>query len=371
MEADIWEKGELEFRTNTRVYVTDSERPETYRTGCVARTMRLVLSDLESAFSRGNQFALTLAEAHFYYLANFYYAWEQISIVRQRKPTLFMKQRIYNFARILFCGIEGDEDKDLERTCDSIDYLRYYNNFIEQIEDSTEFTLKFWVSLLDERPSAQRLNNLGKALFESKYKIVKIIQEISKITSNHIDFLIRYGLFMKYVMHDQASADQAFSKMVSLQENSRFSSARSHKFSIFGGDLPVLLMVCSVSSSGATTICEANVELERRLGYSREELIGCPATNLMPTTIAQYHDKFVQAFFRSMDAHSLSIPRLRFIKKGDGTYLPCDTLVKLIPRLNEGIMVASFFIPDPAVSKYTSYKSDMTVRKVRDNAIIT
>ncbi len=356
----------MELKTNGKSFVSDKERPEKWRKSCTVRALRLVVGDFEQAFCRSNHFCVMLAEVNFYYLANFYYAWEHAMTVMGREPPILLRQQVYNLVRLMHDGMEQYGEEDLERTCDSLDYLRYYNKFIEQVEDSTEFTLKFWTILLDERPSPRRLNELSRALFNSKYKIMNIIQKISRITSDHIDFLIRFGLFMKFVMHDQTSADQAFKRMIHLQETFSFSFARSHKFSIFSEDLPVMLIVASLTGSGAATICQINNEVERRLDYTREELVGCSVTNLMAPTVAHRHEKLVQSFFRTMESRNFGVSRLRFVKKADGTYVACDALNRLVPRLNEGIMIAAFFVPDPAISAYTTGKLDQTVKKVLD-----
>ncbi len=367
LESDVWKTEGREFHVNTKTYTSNRNRPEIWRKGCVPRILKVVFDELEPAFCRNDDFCVSLAEAHFYYLANFYYAWERISIVMQRKPSLLLRQRIYNLIRVMHTEIECsvEEVEDPERTVEAIEYMNYYNEFIEQIETSTEHTMKFWATLLSETPSSQDLNSLSRLLFESKSSIVQVVQNISRITSNHIDFLIRYGLFMRYVMHDTNTAEQAFKHICQLQHDNDFGFASSHhRFSIFRGDASVMLLIASLDGSGAATICEVNDEVERRLNYTREELLGTPATNLMPPTIAQVHDRLVQAFFRTMDERGLGIPLLNFVKKSDGSYLPCDTLKKVVPRLSHGLQVIMFLIPDPTIRAYAGFKFDQTQKRV-------
>ncbi|MDR3547556.1 MAG: PAS domain-containing protein [Candidatus Pacebacteria bacterium] len=353
----------LEFQTSTKAYITRYDRTDVWQKGCLNRVLRLILGELEPHFARSNQFCVMLAEIYFYYLANFYYAWEQISIVKQRKPSVMLQQRIYNLSRMIHSGMECDEDEDLERTTESIDYLKYYNNFLEQIEESTELTIKFWTILLDDRPSSQRLNELGKALFESKYLIMQIVQEISKITSNQVEFLVRYGLFMKYVMHDASSAEQAFKRIYHSQESSLLSFSHTRRFSIFRGDVGVMLVIGSLESSTNATICEINNETEKKLGYTREEMLGSPVTMLMSPIVSQCHERLVQTFFRTLNSNTFATAKIRFIKRSDGTYLACDSFKKVVPRLSDGLQVALFMIATPSISGYTCYKQDATKRK--------
>ncbi|MDR3547260.1 MAG: PAS domain S-box protein [Candidatus Pacebacteria bacterium] len=347
------------LRESTRVYITDSEMPERYNDGYLIKALKLLIAELEQTYNKSDLFCITLAEVYFYYFGNYYYAWDQLHAISQRKPSILIVQRMYNLRRSISIGLEtgNDEEADPERTCASIDYLKYYHKFIEQAEDSTELTIKFWSVLLKESPSAQELNDFGRKLFESKYNIMKTTECLSTITSNHIEFLIRYGLFMKYVMHDVVSSDEIYKKILYLGECSKSNFLTACQFSLFRTDAKVMFLVASLDNSRNLFVREVNTEFEDRLGFSRKDVIGYSVTNIMPPMIARKHEEFVQRFFQTMQAKNIgqNNRNLRFIKNKDGEYLPCVALKKIVPRLHDGLEVAVFMVPDNRMRKYTRF----------------
>lgn len=311
-------------------------------------------------FSKNKVFLVMLAEIFYYYFANAYLALEQLAIVESRKPSMLLLQRIYNLKRAISVGIEQIEDSDNEgeSTIASINYLKLYQKILDQMDDSTELTINFWSSLLQDKPTSNALNSLGRNLFKSKYNIAQTAEKILNVTSNHLEFFVKYGLFMKYVMHDNVTSDQTYKKILSLIYSSTSLSPKSYGFTNFGEDSNVMLLVASLNHTSLGTFSEINFEVEQTLGYNRGDLIGFSITNIMPSIIAEKHDEFVKKFFLSMSSNNLNTETFKFIKSKDGFYLPCKVLKKVVPRLSEGLQIALFIINDPELSYYTSSCKD-------------
>eukprot|EP01022_Parablepharisma_sp_SALTPOND_P024061 TRINITY_DN528_c0_g1_i1.p1 TRINITY_DN528_c0_g1~~TRINITY_DN528_c0_g1_i1.p1 ORF type:complete len:728 (+),score=37.95 TRINITY_DN528_c0_g1_i1:1595-3778(+) len=306
-----------------------------------------------------------MAEAAFYYLANYYQSWELLIQLSLQKPASIISQRVYNLHKILGMGMTkiADLERESDQTLDSMVYLKHYHKFLEQMEDSTDLTIKFWSILLEENPSSQNLNAIGKLLFNSKYKIIKTAERLSYITSNHIEFLIRYGLFMRLVMHDLVAAEQAFNKLVSLNDSSP-SNFSMGGFSLFRTDVAVMLLIGSVESSGDCVIREINTEFEHSLGFQRKDLIGYPASKIMPPMVGSRHSEFVKAFFKTMKAQCIDIPKVRFVKNGAGYYVACRAMKRVVPKLgSDGLQIALFMICDNKILPYTCYRTDPTYKK--------
>ncbi len=322
---------------------------------------------MRSVYGKSADFAVAAAEMQFYFFANLYAAWEQANQILALDPSIIIRQRVYNLIREISMSFYEDNSKqDPERLSESISYLKYYNSFIERVEDATELTVDFWSVLLEEKPSAQRLNELGKQLFDAKYGLSRSVQRIAEITSNHIEFLIRYGLFMRFVVHDLDSAERVFKQAFYIVKTAPLaaSTLASH-FSIFRGDVPVMFLIANVDSNGGATIQDFNTELERGLDYARNELLGLPLTTLMSPMAAKAHSKLVQRFFQTMDTHNIGVPKLQFFRTGAGLYVACKVLKRVVPGLLGGFQAAAFLLEDKTVYYYTHFRTDAAAKKVR------
>eukprot|EP01022_Parablepharisma_sp_SALTPOND_P021569 TRINITY_DN4283_c0_g1_i1.p1 TRINITY_DN4283_c0_g1~~TRINITY_DN4283_c0_g1_i1.p1 ORF type:complete len:860 (+),score=12.52 TRINITY_DN4283_c0_g1_i1:281-2581(+) len=355
------------LKENAQVFSSAKELQRRFPMGKPLRIVRLLISELASAHrhSKDIAFDIALSEASFYYFGNPYYALEQLLGAEVQGPSAFYKQQIFNLKRMIHNGLvkRCENEDDPEHTRDSIAYLKYFHRFLDQVEDSVEATKRFWFILLEPYPSAQQLNMLGQKLFESKYRIMHTVEKISKVASNHTEFLIRYGLFMKFIMHDHVCAEQAFYQISSM--DGALTAYDTRGFSIFRPDVPVMLMVSTLEHTGSGTVSEINTELERGLEYSRENLIGMPVTRLMPPSIAKRHAEFVQRFYNTMDAKNINKPRCRFVKHKSGLYVPCRMLKKIVPSLSESLRIATFMIMDRKIGPYTSFRRDKTYSKVK------
>ncbi len=359
------------------VHLRYEELPPEVRASAIAKAMRLLIDEVATRNSKGGandeELAITMAEASFYIFGNFYSALQQISQIEADKPRLMTRQRTYNLRRVISLGMQRSEtDKeDPERTLSSLKYLKYYHKFLDQVEDATESTIKFWSIVGEEAPSSNRLNSLGKALFECKYHASNTVEKISRIATNHVDFLVRYGLFMRFVMHDLISSEQTFQKIQSLNANadlcfsSRISGAAAN-FSIFRFDAtPVMLMVAQMERTGMGTIAETNTAVEQVLGYSRRDAIGSSIANIMPQTVSSVHDALVQRFFQTMKSYNIDVPRARYVKAKDGFYVLCRCLIKIVPELRgRSLQVALFMVEDKKSLCYSSFRRDPTEKKV-------
>jgi len=347
---------------NDTAYIVQNDMPEIYKKGFTIGVFKLLLSELESR-NKGDEFCITLAEAYFYYHGNYYYALEHLNAVAARKPSILLRQRIFNLRRKIALAVEESE-ADKEQTTAAIDYLKFYHEFIEQAEEYTELAIKFWNILLKDNPIAKDLNAIGKELFTTKKEVMNIVQNISHINSNHIEFLVRYGLLMKFVLQDNGSADQVFRKLSYLTQTADYYSASMGSFSIFRADVKVMFVVASIDSQCNGIITEVNSEFENNLGYAKSDVIGYNVTNLMMPMIARRHAEFVQKFFQTMEAAYINVPKLRFVKSKENLYVPCKALLKVVPRLSEGLHFALFMIEENTINNYAGMRQDATSQKV-------
>ncbi|MDR3548364.1 MAG: PAS domain-containing protein [Candidatus Pacebacteria bacterium] len=359
--------GDAAMTESTAVYLSESSLPSGINKGPVKEVLTILVGDVATHIQKGEELDTQMAELDFYYLRNHYMALKRIAQVEAGKPRLTVRQRVYNLGRSIAMGFERwTEEDDPEKTLLALDYLKHYHKFLDQIEDSIDSTVKFWSIVLEEAPSSEKLSELGKVLFDCKYKTTKTVEKLTHLASNNIEFLVRYGLFMRLVMHDLITSEQVFQKIISLNaalESSLVSKFAESAFSIFRFDASVMLIAARMEHTGAGIITEMNTSVEEALGYTRKDLIGCSVLNIMPPAIAQRHEEYVSKFFHTMKSHNLNVGRMRYVKTKEGLYLLCRCLMKLVPRLDEGLQVSLFLISDRRCLCYTTFKRDFTERK--------
>jgi len=343
------------LKKNLDVYIDDKKFPMIFRTGSSQQVLKFLLNDLEINNSKNDNFTILLAEAYFYYLGNFYYTCQQLNALSLRKPSLLVRQRVYNLYRAIDMAME-DPQKDPDKLLAAISYVEHYNSFLQQLEDSSELTIQFWSVLLSDQPSSQKLNLLGRKLFSAKLKLMKTVENISTLTSNQLEFLIRYGLFMKYVMQDTITSENIFRRICNINESLENYISADSKFSVFQPGISVLLITASIDSLGNATITQINSNIEKILGYQRQDLIGFSANKIMPLNISSIHGKSVQNFFKTMKPKSMCMPIFQLVKRKDDLLASCQIKHKFIQRLSDGIQVALLLVQDRTASFYTEFK---------------
>ncbi|MDR3549190.1 MAG: PAS domain S-box protein [Candidatus Pacebacteria bacterium] len=352
---------------NTVVYLTDVNVPEAVTKGMVKETLTILIGELASHVAKGEELETQMAEVAFYYFRNHYTALKQIAQVEAGKPRLTIRQRLYNLKRTISTGFERwAEEEDPEKTLLAIRYLKYYHKFLDRVEDATEATIKFWSIVTEDAPSSNRLNELGKILFDCKFKTTKTVERLSQIASNNVEFLVRYGLFLRLVMHDLVISEQVFQKIVSLHiamESNAADKLAQGLFSVFRFEASIMLVLAKLEHTGTATVAEINTHVEQVLGYTRRDLIGCSVTNLMPAPIAQKHESYVSKFYKTMKTTNINVHRARYVKTKDGMYVMCRCLTKIVPKLDEKIMLAVFMVPDKRCSYYTTFRREITGKK--------
>ncbi len=345
------------------VYLSAQEIPE--RVKKPARLLRVLVSDFASGQAKSCFLQIILAEIQFYFFGNFCRALEILAQIEVSRPGMLFRQRMYNLQRTIRAGFLARETRvqDPQQIVSSLAYLKHYHRFLDQIDDSTELTIKFWSVLLHNDADTVRLDLLGKRLFASKYEFMKTVDKVLRISSNHIEFLVRYGLFMQLVMHDAISAEQAFDKIMTI--NSTLTGGTTCGFSLFREDVAVMMVIARVEAA-AVTVCEINTALEQTLGYSRKDLVDFSVNHIMPPEIAQCHQQLVQNYFQTLKTHNVNAPREHMVKAKSGLYVPCHTLLKVVPELaaDGRLRFALLMTENRRLVPYTSFRRDRTRNKV-------
>ncbi len=349
-----------DIQVNHTGYETAKLIPVSLSSSWKTRALRVVLGDMLAhggATEKSWRLRLALAEVAFHYFANVYQAMIHVEHILRSNKSIVAGQFVANLRRKIQLGMWSDREDSRE----ILTLLRYqimYTSFLDCIEQSCELTVKFWSALLAPRPLVAQLAEYGKQLYEKRYKLVDLANDMLKVSVNHTEFLIKYGLYMRLIFHDNFNATQIFRKIVWEMESMNSRLPEQSLISL-RGDVKLMIIVVSLQRSDFFAILDANHEIEYQLGYELGALVGTPATRLMPSLIADLHQSFVQQFFRTMDSKTLGCNRFNFIRHSDSGLLACRIVKKVLPSLRTGgLQGVATFCEDPVMEPYTRRRGD-------------
>lgn len=78
-------------------------------------------------------------------------------------------------------------------------------------------------------------------------------------------------------------------------------------------------------------------------------MIGNNISKIMPLSIGQYHDALIKRYLSTSQSAILSSERTVFAVNKNGYLVPCKLLVKILPNLDNGILMVGFLKPNDKV----------------------
>jgi len=358
------DKENISNSINLTAYETIYTIPEWLTQSWKYKVLGFLVSEINPQISKSYQLGLTLSEIAFYYSANHYQAVCLIETNEFHKQSILCNQYTTNLKSMIETGM-WNKQKEAVNLIAALNFQKSYDEFLLCIDDTTEQTVKFWSHLLEDKPDASILMNYGKNLHEKRCEFINISQKITELNQCNLEFLIKFGLYMKFIMHDKYSASQAYQKIMWTSENIASGLVENEsQFFMFQEGCQVMLIVVSLDHSNFFTITAANNEIEYQLGYKKEELIRFSGNKLMPGHIASQHHQFVTKFFQTMESKNIGIERPKFIKHQDGCIVSCRATKHIIPSIINGCQGVMQFYMDPYLTFYASQKTDPTKRRV-------
>lgn len=324
--------------------------------------LQFVKTELNSALqkhSKEPRLLLLSACLEYYYFSNFFLALAALRKAEALKPPLtevvsfhFVRREIeltMMTSRLPFLenasGRQGS--LNVRRLTKS---MKLYNRFLERVEDYLMSNVSFWNLLLTEVPNTQRLNYLGLEIFERMNQINELHNKMVENDPSNVDFLEKYGLFLKNVMFDEIGAEKVFERVRILIEKNEL-----HKIfhSKFGKKMSKLIMMrVSGRLNSLGKILDANLVALERLKYERNELLRLSANQLLPSVLSEVHDKWIMAAYEKLiDPWENSLLH-GFIKDKEGYFILCSFLLRLIPNLKDEI---NFLVIVQLNRKFTGY----------------
>jgi hypothetical protein len=225
--------------------------------------------------------------------------------------------------------------------------------------------LNFWKILLSETPDTTALNGILSSFFRVRRKLIVVIEKLNRMNTENLDFYIKYGVLMKYILNDSNSSTSAYNKIMSIADCMDQSWTKHTGFSLLRTDVKVSMILISIETQDFMVVLDINSEVENLLKCSRNEIVGASIETIMPPMIAQAHQHYIQKFFVTMTSTCIGINIFRFIKCKDNLYASCCTSKSLVPKLDQGFQGVMFSYLDPRLTTYTNSKRHNTLKIVK------
>ncbi len=342
---------------NRRAYEKLADVPEKITKSWKLRMLSVLIADVKPMLLKSFDVTMALAEIAYYFFANYYQALLHLQSIEAVPHSLITGQYTTNLRNIIEEGMQKNTEEAQELLL-ALRFQTNYNKFLTCIEQSCECTVKFWTALVDEQPSQSTLTRLGHELYDTSQSLFLLVHSIDKASPNHFDFLLKFGLYAKHILHDKISATHAFQRILWNADNFVHAGGNG------GRKDQMMTLVVSMEQNKFFEIVEVNNELEYRLGYKREELTGVSANRLMPDHIAKKHQEWVKRFLQTMQSDLIGVEKNWFLRHQKGWVVACRATKKIVPTLEDGLQGAMLLYRDPSISLYTSQRTDHTLAKV-------
>ncbi|MDR3547586.1 MAG: hypothetical protein P4M11_04820 [Candidatus Pacebacteria bacterium] len=184
------------------------------------RFARQQLSDILVKYSKEVELHILLAYIEYYYMKNPFTALTILHKVEDLQPSVqFTLSILYLHREIeedmidkklsILKNSEGSRMLDVRKMHR---FMKLYGIFIEEVESCTSNNIAFWTILLEENPDTRRLNNVGNSISAYLKRIHTLYSKIMDADSSNLNFLYKYGVFLRHIAFDELTANTIFSK---------------------------------------------------------------------------------------------------------------------------------------------------------------
>jgi len=349
---------------NFKAYKTNHEVPIKIRNSWKRKVVSLLAAEFNSQASKAYQVPLALAEIAFYYEGNIYRALNYLANMKSIEQSAIYDQYIINMKETIEEGM-WKNTKDIGILMDIVDFQRKYDKFLDYIEDATAETIGLWKTLSSHRIDIDAFMKKSRKFYELNYNVMALAKEINELNPHHLEFLIKYGLYMRLIANDKVTTTKVFNTMVSVAEGFNLGLKRIEKnFSLKKSEGNAMIVIISLEKDNFFQIIEANNEILYHLGYKREELLKFSANKIIPQEIVNSHYQLIHKFFQTMESACVGKKILKFFKHKKEYIVPCTMMLHLIPSIKDGLKVVAVFYVDEGISMFVSKGVDRIKHKV-------
>lgn len=232
--------------------------------------------------------------------------------------------------------------------------MKLFNKFMEMLDDCTASNVSFWTLLLSSSPNVLQLNRIGAEIFEYLKRLNEMYNKFIECNSSNVTLLFKYGVFLKFIIFDDITAEVIFNKIERIKENKAISKSVARKtFTISSLDLITMRVSGNLSTLGK--ILDANSEASIQLKYDKNELKHSNITQLMPSALSKNHLEWVKDAYSRFVLPYVNKVVGNFICNKEGYFMYADVVLSILPNLKDDINFILFIHANKKMSHYVEF----------------
>ena len=205
------------------------------------------------------------------------------------------------------------------------------HQFIKMIEKVVRSQLEFWKEAKEEKPSSRKLLSLGSYSHQMSKKIYKQYLLIVSIDKLSLETLTMYGNFLSCILNHEKKAKEIQSL---IPECKREIGLRLNQFNATMNECIILV---SGNKCNFAEVLKADKQVISLFGYKPKELVGENVRILLPEHIGKIHNDLMKGYFINDKKTVMDKVRIVFGRRRDGTLIPLNLRLKVLPSIMEGI----------------------------------
>jgi len=309
--------------------------------------IRQQLNDILSKNSKEAKLFILAAYLEYYWLNNSFMALTLLAKAEDLHPSIYITMSIMHLRReiedlmiskqlMVLKGNDANANKTLFDARKINKFMKLYNKFMEEVESCTSSNIAFWTILLDDTPDTRKLNNVGNNISTYLKKLHTLYIKIMEADSSNINFLYKYGIFLRCIAFDELTANTIFTKIKTLREKREIRRKTEYDLFSMKGDKLVVMRI-SGNKNSLGKILDVNFETTTQLKFGKNELLGTYLKRLFPSVIAARHDDWMLNSYSKLIFPTLNRISHGFVCDKVGYFIMVNFLVKIIPNLKDGI----------------------------------
>ena len=195
----------------------------------------------------------------------------------------------------------------------------------------------FWSALYEAEPNTEKMCHHAQNISRGVKVIRDIYAKVTRLNPTNLMFLYKYGLFLRYIVHDEIESAQIISKLKNgraLLNEKRWNS----------WDGTTVLIRASGDQVTLGCIMDISFEGEIILGLAKKDAVGMSYKRLMLPMISERHDDWLIAFYKNMKPKTINNTSLFFFQHVDKHYVQCECYKAVVPRLDDRKVEFAIFL---------------------------
>ncbi len=302
----------------------------------------VLISEALVKYQRNPAIHLQIAYLYYYLLKNPYMALYCCHVASTLRPAFYVTFQLFHHMRRIekMLGDAGSiSECSSVNVTTNIEYMSLMNQFVNTAETCGHDYATFWSLLVENEPNTAKMCLNARNVARGIQEVHKLCGRIEGLNDKSLIFLYKYGLFLKFVVHDEIEAAKVLTKL----KRGR-TVINEKRWNAWDGS--TALIRASGDRNSLSHIKDISFEGELLLGATKKEVTGLSCNKLMLPMIGERHDDWVLGFYKTLKTRTLNKVTTCFVQHRRKHYIQCECMKAVIPRLDsQNIEFAIFLRP--------------------------